>query len=76
MSVPVPVVDRTGTKIVPKEGLVDVDVIARDAYTGIYLIQDVLKSNVQMRAAPYFISTEGLEEMILFFETGEWASGI
>ncbi len=76
MSLPTEVQDRTGTKIVPKEGLVDIDVIAREQTTGIYLVQDVLKSDPDMKAAPYFVSTDGLEDMVKFFETGEWASGI
>ncbi len=68
--------DRTGEKIIPKEGVVDIEVIARELTTGIYLIQNVLKANPDMKAAPYFVSTQGLEDMIKFFETGEWASGI
>lgn len=76
MSLPIEFTDRVGTTIVPKEGLVDVFVLARETTTGIYLVQDVLKADETMKAAPYFISTEGLEEMIKFFETGEWASGI
>lgn len=76
MMFPIPDVDRTGEKIVPKEGLVDVQVLERNAETGIYLIQDILKADPAMRSAKYFISTEGLEEMIVFFETGAWASGI
>ncbi len=76
MSIPATPIDRTGERITPKEGLVDVDVVAREATTGIYLIQDVLKTDPSMKAAPYFVSTEGLEQMILFFETGVWASGI
>lgn len=68
--------DRTGTRIEPKEGVVNIEVIAREITTGIYLVQDVLKTDPTMKAAPYFVSTEGLEEMIKFFETGEWAAGI
>ncbi len=76
MSLPSFSPDRTGEKIVPKEGLVDIVVIAREVTTGIYLIQDVLKADPDMKASPYFVSTDGLEDMIKFFETGEWASGI
>lgn len=76
MSIPAPPVDRTGERIVPREGLVDVDVLARNVETGIYLIQDVLKTDPTMRASPYFISTEGLEAMIIFFEAGVWPGGI
>lgn len=68
--------DRTGETIEPEHGVCNVDIITREINTGIYLVQDVLKSDPSMKGAPYFISSEGLEEMIEWFETGVWPSAL
>ncbi len=76
MVLPTPYTDRTGTKIVPKEGVVDIAVLSFEPTGQIYLIQSVLKADPTMKAAPYFITVEGLEEMAHMYETGQFSSTI